>query len=116
LPYGRDGPTDERARPHVGRRSKADPRTWIHEVERPHELLQAHGDAALRTAASARYLNVPGVSEVERIPTSVDGTEAEGRVLREWPGSLWRASPDTHCVRAVTRQSALLAALDAITG
>jgi hypothetical protein len=26
------------------------PRTWIHEVERLHELLQAHGDAALRTA------------------------------------------------------------------
>jgi hypothetical protein len=26
------------------------PRTWIHEVERLHELLQTHGDAALRTA------------------------------------------------------------------
>jgi transposase len=26
------------------------PRTWIHEVERLHELLQAYGDAALRTA------------------------------------------------------------------
>jgi transposase len=26
------------------------PRTWIHEVERLHELLQAHGDTALRTA------------------------------------------------------------------
>jgi transposase len=26
------------------------PRTWIREVERLHELLQAHGDAALRTA------------------------------------------------------------------
>jgi hypothetical protein len=26
------------------------PRTWIHEVERLHELLQTHGDGALRTA------------------------------------------------------------------
>lgn len=26
------------------------PRTWIHEVERLHELLQTHGDVALRTA------------------------------------------------------------------
>lgn len=26
------------------------PRTWIHEVERLHDLLQTHGDAALRTA------------------------------------------------------------------
>jgi hypothetical protein len=26
------------------------PRTWIHEVERLHELLQTHGDAALRAA------------------------------------------------------------------
>jgi hypothetical protein len=26
------------------------PRTWIHEVERLHELLQTHGDIALRTA------------------------------------------------------------------
>jgi hypothetical protein len=26
------------------------PRTWIHEVERLHALLQTHGDAALRTA------------------------------------------------------------------
>ena len=25
-------------------------RTWIHDVERLHELLQTHGDAALRTA------------------------------------------------------------------
>lgn len=31
------------------------PRTWIHDVERLHELLQAHGDAALR-AAFARGL------------------------------------------------------------
>jgi hypothetical protein len=35
-------------------------------------------------AASERYLKLLGVSDVERIPSSVDGTQAEGRVLREW--------------------------------
>jgi hypothetical protein len=35
-------------------------------------------------AASARYLKLLGVPDVERIPSSVDGTQAEGRVLREW--------------------------------
>jgi hypothetical protein len=41
----------------------------------------AYEDAA---TASARYLTSLGVSEVERIPAAVDGTEAEGRVLRDW--------------------------------
>jgi uncharacterized SAM-binding protein YcdF (DUF218 family) len=36
------------------------------------------------SAVSARYLRLLGVSDVERIPGSVDGTQAEGRVLREW--------------------------------
>jgi len=35
-------------------------------------------------AASARYLKLLGVSDVERIPSSVDGTQAEGRALLEW--------------------------------
>jgi hypothetical protein len=35
-------------------------------------------------AASARYLKLLGVSDVERIPGSVDGTQAEGRALLEW--------------------------------
>ena len=35
-------------------------------------------------AALARYLKLLGVKEVERIPDAVDGTHAEGRVLREW--------------------------------
>jgi hypothetical protein len=35
-------------------------------------------------AAAERYLKLLGVSEVERIPDTVDGTQAEGRVLREW--------------------------------
>lgn len=35
-------------------------------------------------AASARYLNLLGVPDVERIPASVDGTQAEGRALRDW--------------------------------
>jgi hypothetical protein len=34
--------------------------------------------------AAQRYLKLLGVSEVERIPSTVDGTQAEGRVLREW--------------------------------
>ena len=35
-------------------------------------------------AASARYLKMLGVPEVERIAASVDGTNTEGQVLREW--------------------------------
>jgi uncharacterized SAM-binding protein YcdF (DUF218 family) len=35
-------------------------------------------------AASARYLKTLGVSEVELIPASVDGTQSQGGVLREW--------------------------------
>lgn len=36
------------------------------------------------TAASARYLKLLGVTDVERIPGTVDGTQAQARVLREW--------------------------------
>jgi uncharacterized SAM-binding protein YcdF (DUF218 family) len=35
-------------------------------------------------AASARYLKLLGVPDVEQIPSSVDGTQAEGRALLEW--------------------------------
>ena len=48
------------------------------------ELLRrglAYEDAA---TASARYLTRLGVPEVERLSASVDGTNTEGQVLREW--------------------------------
>jgi hypothetical protein len=41
----------------------------------------AYEDAA---TASARYLTLLGVPEVERVATTVDGTNTEGQVLRDW--------------------------------
>jgi transposase len=74
------------------------PRSWIHEVERLHELLQAHGDAALRTAFErglaeqaigaeyiAHYLGTPMPSlpfdDTDRPPTiSAHWSPRAGRV------------------------------------